>query len=121
LEPDKAAGLEREYFATLRPFGCYTELTLNGASIPVPAARDFRAIVRDRRVIFTFALPLPAAWGREGTLALLVEDPDCYFAMAYDARAPGRALPPGSAQVSCAKAAARQPFRSLAVACAYRR
>jgi ABC-type uncharacterized transport system substrate-binding protein len=121
FSPDEAGRLEREQFAPLRPFGYYTELALNGTAIPVPPARDFQVAVRDHRVVFTFALPLPTARSREGTLALLVDDPDYYFAMAYDGRTPARALPPGSAQVSCAKATERQPFRPLAVVCAYRR
>jgi hypothetical protein len=50
-----------------------------------------------------------------------MDDPDYYFATAYDPRAPTRVLPPGSGQATCAKSKERQPYKPLGITCAFRR
>jgi ABC-type uncharacterized transport system substrate-binding protein len=113
--------LEREQFAGLRPFNYNTELFLDGAPVTTPAAAGFQASVRDHRVAFTFTLPFAPPHPRAGVLEIIVDDPDYYFAIAHDPRAPVRVLPPGSGQATCAKSKERQPYKPLGITCTFRR
>jgi len=108
FSPEEARRVDREQFSYFRPFNYNTELFLNDASVPVPAARDFQPSVRDHRVAFTFTLALGAPRQREGTLEVIVDDPDYYFAMVYDARTPARAVPMGRAQLTCGRSKERR-------------
>lgn len=121
FSPEEAVRLEREQFAGLRAFHYNTELFLNGAPLAVPIATDFKVSVTEHRVAFTFTLPFAPPRPRAGVLEIIVDDPDYYFAIAHDLRAPARALPPGSGQTNCAKSKERHPYRPLGVTCTFRR
>jgi ABC-type uncharacterized transport system substrate-binding protein len=121
FSPEEAQRLEREQFAGLRPFNYNTEVFLNGAPVPLPPATDFQASVREQRVAFTFTLPFAPPRPRDGVLEVIGDDPDYYFAIAYDPRAPARALPPGSGQARCARSKERQPYKPLGITCAFSR
>jgi ABC-type uncharacterized transport system substrate-binding protein len=121
FSPDEVHRLEREQFSYFRPFNYNTELLLNGAPVRIQAASDFLPSVHNHRVAFTFTLPLAAPHQRQGTLEIIVDDPDYYFAMAYDARTPARVVPMGHAQVACARTKERQPSRPFAIACTFGR
>jgi ABC-type uncharacterized transport system substrate-binding protein len=101
FSPEEARRLEQEQFKYFRPFHYNTDVLLNGTPVPAPEARDFQPGLRDGLVAFTFTLPsAPGRRGR-GRSRWSRTTPDYYFAMAYDARAPARALPTGSAHVTC--------------------
>ena len=121
FSPEETRRLEQEQFKYFRAFHYNTDILLNGTPVPVPEARDFQPSVRDQRVAFTFSVLLSALGQREGTLEVIADDPDYYFAMAYDARTPARAVPTGSAHVTCARSKERQPSKPLGVTCAFRR
>lgn len=121
FSPEEARRLEQEQFKYFRPFNYNTDLLLNGTPVPVPEARNFQPNVRDHRVAFTFTLPVRASHPREGTIEVVADDPDFYFAMAYDARTPAQALPSGSARVTCTQSKERQPFKPLGITCSFRR
>lgn len=121
FSPEEARRLEQEQFKYFRSFHYNTDVLLNGMPVPVPEARDFQPGLRDGRVTFTFTLPVRGEQAREGTIEIVADDPDYYFAMAYDARAPARALPTGSAHVTCARAKERQPSKPLGMMCSFRR
>lgn len=121
FSPEEARRLDQEQFRYFRPFNYNTELFLNGAAVVVPAATDFLPGVRDHRVTFAFTLPLAAPRQREGALDVIVDDPDYYFAMAYDARIPARALPPGRGHVTCARSKERRASRPLGITCTFGR
>jgi len=121
FSPEEARRLEQEQFKYFRPFNYNTDLLLNRTPVPVPEARDFQPSVRDHRVAFTFTPPVRGSHPREGAIEVVADDPDLYFAMAYDARTPARALPSGSARVTCARSKERQPFKPLGITCSFRR
>jgi ABC-type uncharacterized transport system substrate-binding protein len=121
FSPEETQRLEREQFAGLRGFDYNIELFLNGTRANIPAAIDFQASVHERRVAFSFLLPFSPPRPRAGALELIVDDPDYYFAIAYDPRRPARALPPGSGQTTCAKSTERQRYRPLGITCTFHR
>jgi ABC-type uncharacterized transport system substrate-binding protein len=121
LAPEEARRLEREQFAGLRAFGYYIELFLDGAPLATPAATEFAASVRDRRVVYGFTLPLAVPHPRAGVLEVVMDDPDYYVAVAHDPRAPTRVLPRGTGQATCAKSSERRPYKPLGITCAFRR
>ena len=124
LSPDEVRQIERGHFAETHESQYFLLVRLNGAPLPVPAARDFTARVENGRVSYVFTVPLtvPSVTAGGGArLELLAGDPTAYTAFDLSPNAPVRVEAPRALTAGCE--VIRDPKGALMdfVRCDYRR
>jgi len=88
LDEAELRQLAAESGESLKSFGFFTHLNVNGAAVAVPAVADMMGEMKDDRLHLSFTVDLPPSAGSPPEFTLSLFDPTYYVALGLSADAP---------------------------------